>query len=299
MASWSAFSGLRAAARPRCCGSLRGSNADARQRDPGRPRRLDARRRPRATTASSSSRMRCSRISRSTTTSPTASSTGAAAARQIEARVTELLTLVGLPDVGHQVPEPVVGRPAAARRAGPRARDGAVAAAARRAAVGAGCQGARAPARRDPPVAAATGRHHDHGHARPGRGAVDGRSRRGDEPGRHRADRHAARRLRAPGDAVRRRLPRQGERAEGDLLRNRPLPRRAGRTRRATANGFAAGDAVRLYLRPEDRVLSDAGPLDALPNALSRDASGTSISSAPTAWPSVDVDGFDGQRMLV
>ena len=51
---------------------------------------------------------------------------------------------------------------------------------------------ARAPARRDPRAAAAARRDDDHGDARPGRGAVDGRPDRGDEPGRDRAGRHAA-----------------------------------------------------------------------------------------------------------
>ena len=109
---------------------------------------------------------------------------------EIEARVRELLTLVGLPDAGAEVSEPDVGRPAAARRARARAGDGALAAAARRAAVGAGREGARAAARRDPPAAAAPQSHDDHGHARPGRGAVDGRPRRRHEPGPDRAGRH-------------------------------------------------------------------------------------------------------------
>jgi iron(III) transport system ATP-binding protein len=66
----------------------------------------------------------------------------------------------------------------------------------------------------------------------------------------------------------------------------------------APANGAAAGDAVRLYLRPEDRVLADSGPLEALPNMLSGivrhvDFLGT------YCLASIDVDGFDGQKMLV
>ena len=64
------------------------------------------------------------------------------------------------------------------------------------------------------------------------------------------------------------------------------------------ANGIAAGRPVRLYLRPEDRVLADAGPLDGRPNRLqglvrSVDFLGT------YCLATIDVDGFDGQSMLV
>ena len=83
-----------------------------------------------------------------------------------------------------QVPGAALGRPAAAHRAGARAGDVAGPAAARRAAVGARRARARAPARRDPLAAAQARRHDDHGHARPGRGAVGGRPHRRDEPGR-------------------------------------------------------------------------------------------------------------------
>jgi iron(III) transport system ATP-binding protein len=64
------------------------------------------------------------------------------------------------------------------------------------------------------------------------------------------------------------------------------------------ANGTATDAAVRLYLRPEDRILADAGPVAGRPNALSGlvrhvDFLGT------YCLASLDVDGFDGQRMLV
>ncbi len=111
---------------------------------------------------------------------------------EIQRRVAELLKLVGLPDSGAQVSGPALRRPAAAHRACAGAGDLARAAPARRAALGARRARARAPARRDPRAAAAPGRDHDHGHPRPGRGAVDGRSHRRDEPGRDRAGRHAA-----------------------------------------------------------------------------------------------------------
>jgi iron(III) transport system ATP-binding protein len=74
---------------------------------------------------------------------------------------------------------------------------------------------------------------------------------------------------------------------------------RVGQVEIATqANGVAEGESVRLYLRPEDRVLADSGPLDSLPNALRStvrrlDFLGTYCIA------SVDVDGFDGQRMMV
>ena len=56
---------------------------------------------------------------------------------EIARRVDELLALVGLPDAGPQISGAALRRPAAARGAGPRARDLARPAAARRAAVGA------------------------------------------------------------------------------------------------------------------------------------------------------------------
>jgi iron(III) transport system ATP-binding protein len=64
------------------------------------------------------------------------------------------------------------------------------------------------------------------------------------------------------------------------------------------ANGVPDGAQVRLYLRPEDRVLSDSGPVETMPNALRGrvrhvDFLGTYFLA------SLDVDGFDGQRMLV
>jgi len=64
------------------------------------------------------------------------------------------------------------------------------------------------------------------------------------------------------------------------------------------ANGIAPGETVRLYLRPEDRVLADSGPVEQMPNALAGivrrlDFLGTYFLA------SFDVDGFDGQRLLV
>jgi iron(III) transport system ATP-binding protein len=66
----------------------------------------------------------------------------------------------------------------------------------------------------------------------------------------------------------------------------------------AAASGIAQGQPVRLYLRPEDRVLSDSGPLEGRPNLLQ----GTvrSVDFLGTyCLATIDVDGFDGQAMLV
>jgi iron(III) transport system ATP-binding protein len=74
---------------------------------------------------------------------------------------------------------------------------------------------------------------------------------------------------------------------------------RVGRVELSTSvNGVAAGAAVRLYLRPEDRVLADGGPVETMPNALHGrvehiDFLGTYCLAA------LEVDGFDGQRLLV
>jgi iron(III) transport system ATP-binding protein len=74
---------------------------------------------------------------------------------------------------------------------------------------------------------------------------------------------------------------------------------RVGRVDIATAaNGSAVGDAVRLYLRPEDRVLADTGPVDRLPNALRGTVRRVDFLGT-YCLASVDVDGFDGQRMQV
>ena len=110
-----------------------------------------------------------------------------------------------------QVSSTALGRPAAAGGARPGARPLARPFAARRAALGAGRQGARAPERRGPGAAAAARRDHDHGDPRPGRGADDGRSHRGHEPRRDRSGRHAERDLSRAGDPLRRRLHRHHE----------------------------------------------------------------------------------------
>ena len=111
------------------------------------------------------------------------SSTAARRTRRDSHAGRELLKLVGLPDAGPKFPGQLSGgqqqRIALARALATVART----AAARRAAFGARRARARAAARRDPRAAAAPRRDHDHGDARSGGGAVDGRSRRRDEAG--------------------------------------------------------------------------------------------------------------------
>jgi iron(III) transport system ATP-binding protein len=74
---------------------------------------------------------------------------------------------------------------------------------------------------------------------------------------------------------------------------------RVGRIELSTkANGIDSGASVRLYLRPEDRVLADSGPVEQLPNALRGrvehvDFLGTYCLAA------MEVEGFEGQRMLI
>jgi iron(III) transport system ATP-binding protein len=64
------------------------------------------------------------------------------------------------------------------------------------------------------------------------------------------------------------------------------------------ANGVANGEWVRLYLRPEDRVLADSGSVESMPNSLRGrvehvDFLGTYCLAA------LEVEGFEGQRLLV
>jgi iron(III) transport system ATP-binding protein len=63
-------------------------------------------------------------------------------------------------------------------------------------------------------------------------------------------------------------------------------------------NGIDPGRPVRLYLRPEDRVLSDSGPLEGRPNLL-RGAVRNVDFLGTFCLATIDVDGFEGQSMLV
>jgi iron(III) transport system ATP-binding protein len=64
------------------------------------------------------------------------------------------------------------------------------------------------------------------------------------------------------------------------------------------ANGATRGDKVRLYLRPEDRILGDTGPVDAMPNALRSTVRRVDFLGT-YCLARVDVDGFAGQRMTI
>ena len=74
---------------------------------------------------------------------------------------------------------------------------------------------------------------------------------------------------------------------------------RVGQVEIATqANGTTRGDKVRLYLRPEDRILADTGPVDAMPNALNGTVRRVDFLGT-YCLARVDVDGFAGQRMTI
>jgi iron(III) transport system ATP-binding protein len=74
---------------------------------------------------------------------------------------------------------------------------------------------------------------------------------------------------------------------------------RVGQRELATStNGAAPGERVRLYLRPEDRILADTGPVDGLPNALSGTVRRVDFLGT-YCLARVDVDGFEGQRMTL
>ncbi len=122
------------------------------------------------------------------------------------ARVTEALRMVRLEGYEGRQAEPALGRPAPAGRARARAHQPAARPPARRAARGARPQAPRGDADRAQGHPAA-GRHHLHlRDPRPGGGADHERPAGGVQPRPDRAGRGAGRRLRASGDAVRRRL---------------------------------------------------------------------------------------------
>jgi iron(III) transport system ATP-binding protein len=64
------------------------------------------------------------------------------------------------------------------------------------------------------------------------------------------------------------------------------------------ANGVGRGAAVRLYLRPEDRVLADSGPLEGRPNLLRGTVRNLDFLGT-FCLATMEVEGFDGQSMLV
>ena len=135
-----------------------------------------------------------------------------------------MLDLVGLEQAGRPLPVPDVGRPAAAGRARPGARDRAEGAPPRRATLGARRQGAPAAPRGDP--ADPDRRRNDDAvrHPRPGGGAGAGRSRRRHVGRPARADRRAGRAVRPPADRLRGRV----RRAHQSAARHRGRRRRRG-----------------------------------------------------------------------
>ena len=201
---------------------------------------------------------------RSSTTSPTVSSTGARAQTRSSRRVAELLKLDRPARRGRRsIPGsyPAASSSASRSRARWRRRRACFA---RRAAVGARRARAPAAARRDPRAAAAPWRDDDHGHARPGRSAVDGRPGGRDEPGRRSS--RSARRSRSIASPRRRSSPISWARstcisavAEGDrALSHRRIWCSTGAS---CERRIAPGTAVKLYLRPEDVVVDGAATL--------------------------------------
>jgi iron(III) transport system ATP-binding protein len=64
------------------------------------------------------------------------------------------------------------------------------------------------------------------------------------------------------------------------------------------ANGVAPGSRVRLYLRPEDRVLPDSGPIAGRVNALRGTVQHLDFLGT-YCLANIDVEGFEGQHLLV
>ena len=215
-----------------------------------------------------SSRTRCSRTSTSSRTSPSAC--GAAEIKDVKQTVEQMLDLVELGPMARRKPTQLSGgqqqrvavaralinrpgRPPARRAAGrPRPQ--------------------AAPADADRAQA-----HPDRGghdlrarHARPGGGHDDGRHRRGDERGPHRAARPPGRHLRAAADRVRRQLPRAVQPDRGHAGRGRPA---------TTCSSRPAGSRSRS--RPSASSPRARRPSSACDPRRSR----SSTPSTPTASP--------------
>ncbi len=150
--------------------------------------------------------------------------------------VGEALSLVQLDRLREAQAGPALGRPAAARRAGARARAAPARAAARRAARSARRPPAQGPAGRAEDAAADPRHHVRVRHARSGRGAHHERPRGGHERRPRRAERPAAGDVRGAGDALRGRLPGR-------------LEPRARRGRRAATEGRAGSRVGDVSLR--------------------------------------------------
>ena len=189
--------------------------------------------------------------------------------KEIDRRVKEAARAARPRAVSRAQAAGALGRPAAARRHGPRDRARAGGVPDGRAALQPRREAARADARRDQEAPGRSRHDDDLRHARPGRGDDDGRPRRRDAQGRAAAGRRAAGALRPAREPLRRRLHRQPgdepveaklERADGGLAVGGRQP--ADRPRRGEARQPARrskdyeGRDVILGIRPED--LEDA-----------------------------------------
>ena len=164
-------------------------------------------------------------------------------------------------------------RPAAARRARPRACPAAARAAARRAALGARSEAQEGDADR---AQAAAARDRDHlrlRHPRSGGGADDVGPDRGDERGPDPADRLAARDLRPARRALRRELHRREQFPDGRNpgARGRagpPAPCRRHRGHRRPSPGAGPDGEVTIAVRPEHVHLATAGEAGTMAGTL-------------------------------
>ena len=176
---------------------------------------------------------------------------------EIDKRVQEAARILAIEPFLERKPRAALGRPAPARRHGPRHRAQAAGVPVRRAAVEPRRQAARADARRDQAAAARARRHLDLRHARPGRGDDAVRQARGDER-RRRSSRSArpSEVYRRPADALRRDLHRLAADEHPARHGRGPGPRRASARRCSRsptcARASPPGTPVEVGLRPED-----------------------------------------------
>ena len=176
-----------------------------------------------------------------------------------DSRVAEALELVQLSGLRGATPQPAVGRPATARRAGAGAGAASVGTAAGRAPRGAGCQASPHAPGRVGRAAEAGGNHLPVRHPRPGRGAHDVRSPGRHEPRTDRPARHPGRGLQRARRCLRGRLP---GRVEPDGRSSRARRQRAGTLPPARGRFHArgAGGPARRYGRCQARDPPGAHP---------------------------------------
>ena len=179
----------------------------------------------------------------------------------IEERVGKAAQILGLGAAPRPLPAAALGRPAAARRHGPRHRPRPAGVPVRRAALEPRRQAARADAHRDQGAAPAAQDHLGLRHPRPDRGHDDGRPDRRPPARPRRAGGRAARPLRPPGQPVRRRLHRL---AGHELHRRHP----------------AAGG------RPAVAVATDGTQLPVLADGNGRSPARTASRSSTASGPS-------------